>query len=119
MYPGHTAFVRESFEDATREPHGYLLIDLKQTTPDHLRLRTDVIPGISRSCTCGRYKTPRQTTTQLSLHNPHRVDGWMNSMSARVKKHLQTLRVLATAPPDVARALIRGSDQRVLKCLFE
>ena len=45
MYPGHTAFVRESFEDATREPHGYLLIDLKQTTPDHLRLRTDVIPG--------------------------------------------------------------------------
>ncbi len=45
MYPGHTTFVRESFEDATREPHGYLLIDLKQTTPDHLRLRTKVVPG--------------------------------------------------------------------------
>ena len=46
MYPGHTTFVRESFEDATKEPHGYLLIDLKQATPDHLRLRTHVTSDI-------------------------------------------------------------------------
>ena len=44
VYPGHTQFVREAFEDATREPYGYLLIDLKQTTPDHLRLRTRIFP---------------------------------------------------------------------------
>ena len=43
----------------------------------------------------------------------------MASMSARVKKQLPTLRVLATAPPEVARALIRGSDQRLLTCLCE
>ncbi len=40
-------------------------------------------------------------------------------MSTRVKKHLPTLRILATAPPDVARALIRGSHNRVLTCLCE
>ena len=44
MYPGQTQFVREAFGDATAEPYGYLLIDLKQTTPDHLRLRTRIFP---------------------------------------------------------------------------
>ena len=43
--PGKTQYVREAFDDATREPHGYLLVDFKQTTPDHLRLRTRIFPG--------------------------------------------------------------------------
>ena len=35
-------YFREAFADATSRPHGYLLIDLKPTTPDALRLCTDV-----------------------------------------------------------------------------
>ena len=45
MYPGHIKFLQEAFGDATTEAYGYLLIDLKQETPEHLRLRTNVLPG--------------------------------------------------------------------------
>lgn len=45
MAPGRTQYVREAFEDATAEPHGYLLVDFKQGTPDPLRLRTRIFPG--------------------------------------------------------------------------
>ena len=44
MYPGRGAFVQEAFTDATASPYGYLLIDLKQNTPDDLRLRTSILP---------------------------------------------------------------------------
>ena len=44
MYPGRGAFVREVFADATTSPYGYLLIDLKQKTPDDMRLRTSILP---------------------------------------------------------------------------
>lgn len=45
MYPGHIKYVQESFADATSLPYGYLLVDLKQDTPDHMRLRTSIFPG--------------------------------------------------------------------------
>ena len=45
MYPGNVKHLRESYEDATSKPYGYLLIDLKPDTPDTLRLRTDIFPG--------------------------------------------------------------------------
>ena len=41
---GRGAFVQEAFADATASPYGYLLIDLKQNTPDDMRLRTSVLP---------------------------------------------------------------------------
>ena len=43
-YPGRGAFVQEAFADATASPCGYLLIDLKQNTPDDMRLRTSILP---------------------------------------------------------------------------
>lgn len=45
MYPGRVKYMQEAFKSATSEAHGYLLIDLKQDTPDHLRLRTGLFPG--------------------------------------------------------------------------
>ena len=45
MAPGRVPYVREAFQDATRDPYGYLLVDFKQSTPDHLRLRTHIFPG--------------------------------------------------------------------------
>ena len=40
MYPGRGKFVQEAFKDATSVPYGYLLVDLKQDTPEDMRLRT-------------------------------------------------------------------------------
>ena len=44
MYPGRGKFVQEAFKDATSVPYGYLLVDLKQDTPEDMRLRTAIFP---------------------------------------------------------------------------
>ena len=47
MYPGRVKFIQEAFADATSTPYGYLLVDLKQDTPEDLRLHSsfhDVSP---------------------------------------------------------------------------
>lgn len=40
MYPGNVKFMREAYENATKQPFGYLFIDLKPGTEEQLRLRT-------------------------------------------------------------------------------
>ena len=44
MYPGRVKYMQEAFKDATSCPYDYVLLDLKQETPEHLRLRTNVFP---------------------------------------------------------------------------
>jgi len=44
MYPGKSQFLIESFNDATKNAYGYLMIDLKPTTSEKLRIRTDIRP---------------------------------------------------------------------------
>ena len=48
MYPGKSKFVVEAYEDATKEPYGYLLIDLRPETDDRYRIRTKIFPGDER-----------------------------------------------------------------------
>ena len=43
--PGKVQEFMRSYEDATSRPHGYLMLDLKPTTDDHQRLKTNVLPG--------------------------------------------------------------------------
>ena len=45
MYPHNTNFLLQSFQDATKKPYGYLLLDLHQLTPENMRLRTNILPG--------------------------------------------------------------------------
>lgn len=45
MYPGENKFLMEAFSDATKLPYGYLLIDVRATTPEEFRLRTNIFPG--------------------------------------------------------------------------
>ena len=39
---------RDAFHYATKEPYGYLLVDLKQDTADEDRLRTNIIKGVGK-----------------------------------------------------------------------
>jgi hypothetical protein len=41
--PGRVQEFMRSYEDATSRPHGYLMLDLKPTTDDQQRLKTNVI----------------------------------------------------------------------------
>ena len=43
IYPGESHFLIDAFQQATAKPHGYLLMDLKQDTPDHLRVREGIL----------------------------------------------------------------------------
>ena len=42
-YPGSVPYIMDLFRDTTAQPYGYLLFDLHPTTPDALRLRTNVL----------------------------------------------------------------------------
>ena len=44
MYPGRSKFVQDAFKDATSVPYGHILVDLKQDTPEDMRLRTTIFP---------------------------------------------------------------------------
>ena len=43
MFPGRVRYMQEAFRDATSVPHGYLFVNLKQSTPEHLRLPSNII----------------------------------------------------------------------------
>jgi hypothetical protein len=43
--PGKVQEFMRSYEDATSRPHRYLMLDLKPTTDDQKRLKTNVLPG--------------------------------------------------------------------------
>lgn len=44
IFPENVKFIQEVYKDATSKPHTYLLIDLKQDTPDDYRIRTNILP---------------------------------------------------------------------------
>jgi len=45
MYPKQSRFLSQAYRDATRQQaFGYLFIDLNQTTPEELRVRTRILP---------------------------------------------------------------------------
>lgn len=48
VYPDDPKFVEEAYYDATSRAHGYLLFDLKQSTPDEYRFRACIFPDDTR-----------------------------------------------------------------------
>jgi hypothetical protein len=44
MYPHNPNFLSEVYSNATKRPHGSIFIDLRQETPDDLRIRSRVLP---------------------------------------------------------------------------
>lgn len=44
LFPGQTKYLIDAYKQATSKPHGYLLLDLTQSTPDNRRVLSDVLP---------------------------------------------------------------------------
>lgn len=44
LYPEDSRFLQEAYYDSTIKPYSYLLIDLKQSTPEELRFRSCIFP---------------------------------------------------------------------------
>ena len=45
-HPFKTRFVTDSYLDATKKPYSYLLMDLRQETPEKIRLRANIFTDI-------------------------------------------------------------------------
>ena len=45
MYPSRSKFMVEACRDATKNPYGYLFVDLKPTTSEELSIRTNIFNG--------------------------------------------------------------------------
>ena len=45
LYPGKGAVLTKAYNDATKEPYGYLIVDMSVDTDDEFRLRTKIFPG--------------------------------------------------------------------------
>ena len=70
MYHGRTNFFLKQYEGAVRRPFGYLLIDLKTTTQDDCRLRTNVLPGEERFSKAGMQENiPHELLKYLKQQN--------------------------------------------------
>ncbi len=54
LYPGQLKYFTEAYNDATRVPYGYLVVDITQQTPDELRLRTCIFPDETTVFYCPR-----------------------------------------------------------------
>ena len=65
MYPGKTDFFIKRYEEAVRRPFGYLLVDLKTTTQDNCKLRTNVLLGEERFDNVG---VPGNISQELLKH---------------------------------------------------
>ena len=93
MYPGRTDFFLKQYEGAVRRPFGYLLIDLKTTTQDDCRLRTNVLPGEERFNQAGmqeniphellKYLKQQNISTTPLLPAMHQLQNGMDSILSR------------------------------------
>ena len=52
MYPKNPKYLQEAYADATRQPYGYFLIDLKNHTYDTYRLRANIFPEENQTVYC-------------------------------------------------------------------
>lgn len=44
-YPDNPKFLEKAYHDTTSQAHGYLLLDLKQSTPEEYQYRTCIFPN--------------------------------------------------------------------------
>ena len=45
MYSKESKYMIDAFNDATKYPHSYLLVDMRPETDERLRLRAKIFPG--------------------------------------------------------------------------
>ena len=110
MYPGRTKFALDAFKDATSEPHGYLLIDLKQDTSEDMRLRTCIFPDYDLQYV--------YLSKNKKIEHANRL--FIRTMSALVKRHILCIQALNRCKSaKLRRAIIANADADLLCALAE
>ena len=96
MYPGETDFFIKRYEEAVRKTFGYLLVDLKTTTLDNCKLRTNVLPGEDRFDNVGvpdnisqellKYLKRQNVATAPVLPVMQKLQGSMDALLSRTDR---------------------------------
>ncbi|XP_045168554.2 uncharacterized protein LOC123531554 [Mercenaria mercenaria] len=76
MYPGKSEYFLKKFEKATKQPYGCLLVDLKPFTPEHARLKYDLM-WIDRKSTNNESLT--ELTNQITESDRNCIKGEQQS----------------------------------------
>ena len=105
MYPQRTKYFLGAFTAATAQPHGYLVIDMKQETRNILRLRSQIFPW----------------KKQIAYH-PRLIQFYercrrSNMVFPRLKKHANELVYLQKARPYNRNHIIDKADHSLIECL--
>ena len=102
MYPNNSHYFMNKYQEATKKPYGYLLVDLKQETLEHERLRTNVIKG-------------RNELINLQFANSNHTDSNSKVMDIKVKPYCIDCGLLYCSPMDLQRHLKRGCPEADIK----
>lgn len=82
MYPGQSQFLREVFTDVTSNtPHAYILLDMKQSTPDALRVRSNIFPECHKECFSKFQSYCVFDTVYVPLKGGYKTEGLSNFVS--------------------------------------
>ena len=118
VYPGNSDFLIKAYEDATRDPFTYLLLDFKNTTPDNLRVRTGVLPGeIMYSYvhpTAIIYKKC-QFNIVCNVINAR----WRPIVIAISRNRKSDLLYICCQSPKFRKKLLKHADNELVKCICE
>ena len=114
LYPRKSKYFQEVYEDTTRKPHSYLLIDLRNETPEDFRLRTQVLPGqiqyIYKPKSCKSKKIYKKT--KHSLKN-------LVFLRMLTKQQLKDLQLIQTCPKALRKNLLKKLPIRSVKAVCE
>ncbi|XP_045201506.2 uncharacterized protein LOC123555043 [Mercenaria mercenaria] len=88
MYPGKTEYFLKKFEKATKQPYGFLLVDLKPFTPEHARLKYDLM-WIDRRST--NNESLSELTNQMTEPDQNCIKGEQQSVLNHLSVGIQTV----------------------------
>ena len=112
MSPRNTQQFLQTYEDAVKRPYGYLFVDLKPSTPDHCRLRKNVLPGEEKF----NFSSHDNYTGLVSQH-PTKCHHVANHHTAQMKKlnqEMNTTLARTDLNPDIQATLYNQKLQRFL-----
>ena len=84
MFPGKMCQFLKTYYEATSKPHGYLIIDSKQNTPDDERLKTDIFKQYTHTFTLKIHS--------IHIQNIHMYIPMIHNKNHHTTHHHNTLR---------------------------
>ena len=100
MHPGVGKFMIAAYNDATKRPFGYLLIDVRSNTPEEYRLRANIFPGETQYAYVKREYKKTWCYNKSSLL----------TMSQVVKGNVDFLKVLSKCSAKQRKAILQTAD---------